>query len=84
MVQVPAPTKVTVVDAIVQTAEGDAMNVTLNPLDDVALTLNVAIPTVLFESAAKLMLWVAAPTDIVNEEVEDEAEFASVTRITIG
>ena len=69
MVQVPAETRVTVVDETVQTPVVALVNATVRLLDAVALTVKVPVPMVLFDRAPKVMLWLALPIEIVKLDV---------------
>jgi hypothetical protein len=57
MVQVPAETKVTVVDETVQTPVVAELKATARPLVAVAETVNVPVPRVRFKSSPKVIVW---------------------------
>jgi len=62
MVQVPAAASVTVAPDVVHTAEVVEAKLTARPEEAVALTVNGAEPNALFESAPKVMVWLAGVT----------------------
>src|ERR1035441_6248872 len=57
IVQVPAATSVTVVPDTVQTGVVCELKLTVSPELAVALTVNGAVPSVLFESVPNVMVW---------------------------
>lgn len=68
MVQVPAATSVTVVDATVHLSVVAEVKVTEFPeAPPVALTVNVPEPSVLLESDPNEIVWLAWPTVMVTE-----------------
>ena len=62
IVQVPAATSVTVEPDTVQTAVVADAKLTANPEEAVALTVNGGVPSVWFESAPKVMVWLPCVT----------------------
>jgi hypothetical protein len=62
MVQVPAATRVTVSPETVHTEDVSDAKLTARPDDDVALTVNGAVPNTSLESAPNVIVWLVCVT----------------------
>ena len=62
MVHVPAATSVTAAPETVHTADVSDAKVTARPDDDVAFTVNGAVPNTAFESAPNVIVWLVCVT----------------------
>jgi hypothetical protein len=62
MVHVPTATRVTVAPESVHTADVSDAKLTVRPDDDVALTVNGAVPNTSLESAPNVIVWLVCVT----------------------